>query len=234
LPEVQEHFEHTLHAQEKMWGGDEEGMLENFGPDPGIKIKIVYEGADEGPVLLKERMKRPGHATLFYMWNPSALLKQFNLSRVSLPEYNKAGFLAGLSDYPLDVIDKVTSWTFSSYAPEVDDLFSRFTLDNDAQTEMLADLDNQKSNVRQIACGWMLRNNATWTSWFPKDEFKCDVGTFIILMGREKLCGSCEPGYFSQPEGGTVTACQACAPGMVSFALCWFHAGPRFSHASSH
>ena len=97
LPEVQEHFEHTLHAQDEAWGGDEEGMLENFGLDPGIKI--VYEGADEGPVLLKERMQQ-GKPTLFYFWTPSALLKQFNLSRVSLPEYNKAGFLAGLSDSP--------------------------------------------------------------------------------------------------------------------------------------
>jgi hypothetical protein len=209
---VQEHFEHTLHAQVEAWGGDEEKMLENFGLDPGIKI--VYEGADEGPVLLKERMQQ-GKPTLFYFWTPSALLKQFDLSRVSLPEYSKARFLAGSSDYPMDVLMKVASWNLNKIAANVRSLYSRFTLDNDAQMEMLADLDNQKSNVRQIACGWMLRNNDTWTSWIPEDEFVCPPGEVIVeeLGGREKLCEKCEPGYFS--EGGTVTACEACAPGMA-------------------
>jgi hypothetical protein len=210
LPEVQEHFEHTLHAQDEAWGGDEEGMLENFGLDPGIKI--VYEGADEGPVLLKERMQQ-GKPTLFYFWTPSALLKQFNLSRVSLPEYNKAGFLAGLSDYPMDVITKVASWNLNKIAAKVLSLYSRFILDNDAQMEMLADLDNQKSNVRQIACGWMLRNNATWTSWIPEDEFVCPPGEVIVeeLGGREKNCTGCPKG--TRSPGGTTTACIACAPG---------------------
>ncbi len=219
LPEVQEYFNHTLHAQSIDWGGDEEAMLVNFGLDPGIQI--VYEGADDGPVLLKQSLLQ-GKSVLLYMWTPSALLKQFNLSRISLPEYkNKQLYLDGKSDYPLDVINKAASSSLPSLAPKVYDLYSRFVLDNEIQMNMLADLDDRQSNVRQIACDWMLdpKNNATWRAWIPEEPFTCPAGAIVRTLDGEKQCQNCTAGYFS--PGNIVTACTACAAGTHADLLQW-------------
>jgi hypothetical protein len=150
-----------------------------------------------------------GVPSLFYLWSPHALNAQYILNRIQLPAYSAERFELGLTDYPVDVLEKVGSKRLSRLTPDVAKLYSRFQMDNAAQESMLMQLDGHGLSAVQAVCAWVRNetNTAIWQAWIPNEEFTCSLGQ----IENKSECIECPAG--SGSLGGRQTECELCAAG---------------------
>jgi ABC-type proline/glycine betaine transport system substrate-binding protein len=173
-----------------------------------LRYDVAYLGADRAADAIRARLDA-GLATFFYLWSPHALNSRYSLNRIQLPAYTPALFELGLSDYPMDVLEKVAAKILSEHAPDVAKMYSLFRIDNPAQESMLAAIDSGLSAM-QATCAWIRKeeNAAVWTAWMPVAKLACDPGNYAV---DESSCAPCPAG--SASVGGAVSTCTSCSAG---------------------
>jgi glycine betaine/proline transport system substrate-binding protein len=202
-PEVRRHFSGSFLAFERSWGPNQE-LMTNL----DLRYDIAYLGADRAADAIRARLDA-GLATFVYLWSPHAFNSRYSLNRIQLPPYSPLQFEHGLSDYPMDVLEKVGAKTLSERTPDVAELYTRFFIDNSAQESMLAAMDSGLSAM-QAACTWMRteENAAIWGAWLPVTKLACDPGNYAV---DKSSCASCPAG--SASVGGAVSTCTSCSAG---------------------
>ena len=133
-----------------------------------LDYDVIYMGKGAGAGLVRERLSA-GQPTLFLLWTPHALLKQFRLSRIALPSFQTSKLmLAGQTDYATEILEKVASTKLAAVAPSVKQLYSSFTITNSEQGAMMASMHSGLSAMH-AACHWMKQpdNENTWRAWIP-------------------------------------------------------------------
>jgi hypothetical protein len=185
---------------------------------------------------LREKLNtRPEIPTLFFLWEPHAILKQYKIGRVNLPAYtDQMQFDLGKSDWKRDIVEKLVSPNLFTLAPDVHQLVSRFSLTNAQQQSMMAEVTANGSSVFTAACNWLRANkkpdshptdsNTTdskqptvsnvssvyyWEDNWMTLEFSCDAGQKVV---NGTSCDSCAAGYFSSSKGSS-SVCEGCLPG---------------------
>ena len=113
----------------------------------------------------------------------SMLSAKFQLNRIALPAFkNAALFSGGKTDFPTDTLEKIASKTLNELAPQVYQMYSRFSLENSDQVEMLDETDKLGSTM-MAACAWLTSpdHEEFWKeAWIPKEEFLCPAGQYMI------------------------------------------------------
>jgi hypothetical protein len=215
-PAVQRHFNGTFLAFEKDWGGNEELRMSKL----GLRYDVVYLGAGTAADTIRERLDARV-PTLFYLWSPHPFNKEYSLNRIQLPAYSPALFEQGVSDYPLDVVEKVAAKQLAD-AEAAAQLYSRFQISNFVQETILANIDIGGQSAMGAVCSWMRQeeNVAVWQAWVPLEKLTCDVGHYAV---NGTSCAPCPPG--SASVGGTATACVQCSAGAAppSPPVAWSH-----------
>ena len=163
---------------------------------------------------------------------------RFQLNRVKLPPY--AGdplFKTGSTDFPTDLLLKVTHPDLAKKSKSVFHFYTRFVLNNVQQSEMMKAIKFEGRTPMEAVCGWLRNKNwaEAWKKeWLPTDEFSCPLGQFVVDSGATKRCADCAAGYYSASFDPS-TACDACQPGLYApkakslqcrsceFALCPAH-----------
>ena len=216
LTEVRAWFNNTLFAF-----GTEGLDLETWGPvddlnaNLGLKYNVVRMGSiASGEALLAYRLEL-GLPTLMCLWDPHPMITKYQLARVALPQYSARLYKKGLSDFPADVILKVEAAHFPAYAPRAHLLFTRFAVDNEALTTMMARALDGATHP-QAACAWLKdpESQDSWRHWIPPLDFECAAGERMSSAegdGAARLCELCPAGLFSQ--GGHAAECRPCSPG---------------------
>jgi hypothetical protein len=202
-PAVLQYFNGTFLAFEKDWG-DEELRMSNL----GLLYDVRYLGADTASDLIRARLDAD-LPTFFYLWSPHPLNARYRLNRIQLPAYSTL-FEQGLSDYPIDVLEKVASKQLAVLTPAVAELYARFEIENSAQESIMASIDGEGSSAMEAVCTWMQKdeNAAVWKAWLPVEKPICDDGHYMV---NATSCAPCLPG--SGSIGGTATACARCSAG---------------------
>ncbi len=202
-PEVRRHFNGTFLAFERSWG-DEELRMTNL----DLRYDVAYLGATATADAIRARLDA-GLSAFFYLWSPHALNSRYSLNRIQLPAYTPELFELGLSDYPMDVLEKVAAKILSEYAPDVAKMYSLFRIDNPTQESMLAAIDSGLSAM-QATCAWMQEeeNAAVLEAWIPVAQLACDPGNYAV---DESSCAPCPAG--SASVGGVVSTCTSCSAG---------------------
>jgi hypothetical protein len=195
----------TFIAFEESWG-DVARTFANLGLD----YKIEFLGAGNAVEAIKARMDG-GIGAFFYLWTPHPLNAEYGLNRIQLPTYSVEGYKLGLTDYPVDVLEKVGSKRLADLAPEVAIVYSRFYIDNSDQEAMLMPLDAFGQSLAEAVCGWVHKEGAAaiWQAWLPTENLMCAVGQ----IANGSACEVCPAGAHSL--GGTQTRCEQCAPGTL-------------------
>ena len=122
-----------------------------------------------------------GEPTLFYMWTPHPIGKAHKISRIQLPAFQDSQQLReGKTDYKTDFLVKVASARLEVVAPRVHDLYSRFTLTNDDQENMMLLMYTEGLSAMEAACAWM-KDNRAWRSWIPPSSVL--LGALLPLSG---------------------------------------------------
>ncbi len=203
---VRQYFNCTLLAFEADGWGPNQALITNL----DLRYEVSYLGADAAPDAIRARLDA-GVPALFYLWSPHPFNARFGLNRVQLPAYSPARFQQGLSDYPIDVLEKVASKQLAELIPAVAKLYSRFQIDNSAQESMLATIDGEGSSAREAVCACMRNeeNAAVWKAWLPAAQHTCDAGHYAV---NETSCAPCPPGSASS-SGGVAAACVQCLAG---------------------
>jgi hypothetical protein len=101
-PAVRRYFNGTFLAFEKDWAGNEELRMTTL----GLPYEVLYLGGDAAADAIQQRLDE-GLPALFYLWSPHPFNARYSLNRIQLPAYNPAHFEQGLSDYPVDVLEKL-------------------------------------------------------------------------------------------------------------------------------
>ena len=162
--------------------------------------------SDPSEALLTERLET-GLPTLFYLWTPHQRLTMYNLSRIQLPMYKKIPFENGRADYPSEVLEKVASKKLSALAPRVQQLVTRFSLDNSAQGDMLQKVAEGLSTFQTAcdrrltmatiliqrllttlyaqACDWLKKNEDTWSVWLPEIDQDIHLALLLPMTGTD-------------------------------------------------
>ena len=107
--------------------------------------------SEQSERLLQDRLEA-GLPTLFYLWTPHQLLALYKLTRIQLPTFEKNLFDDGRADYPYEVLEKVAWENLASLAPVVQQLTTRFSLDNSALGSMLGSMETEGLSTFQAAC----------------------------------------------------------------------------------
>ena len=176
-----------------------------------LRYDVAYLGATAAVDAIRARLDA-GLATFFYLWSPHPLNARYGLNRIQLPAYTPELFELGLSDYPIDVLEKVATKTLSEQAPDVAEVYSLFRIDNPTQESMLAAIDSGLSAV-QAACEWMRKeeNAVVWEAFLPVSALSCDPGNYAV---DESSCAPCPAG--SASVGGAVSSCTSCSAGTLA------------------
>ena len=202
-PAVQRYFNSTLLAFTMEWG-DQQRVVSNL----GLAYNVAYLGTEGALNLIRARLA-DSLPVLFYLWSPHPFNAQFNISRVQLPAYRQVLYEQGLSDFPIDVLEKVASRQLAVVAPVVAEFYSNFQIDNSAQESMLAMTD--AGSVMQAACSWMRREESStvWPAWLPAKKLTCSAGNYAA---DNTSCVPCPPG--SGSAGGAGATCVQCSAGV--------------------
>ena len=202
-PEVQRYFNSTLLAFTRDWG-DQQRIMSNL----GLAYNVAYLGAEGAPDAIRARLAA-SLPVLFYLWSPHPFNAQYSISRIQLPLYRQVLYEQGLSDFPIDVLEKVASRQLAVVAPVVAEFYSNFQIDNSAQESMLAMTD--AGSVMQAACSWMRReeSSAVWPAWLPAKKLTCSAGNYAA---DNTSCVPCPPG--SGSAGGAGATCVQCSAGV--------------------
>ena len=202
-PAIRQHFGRFLAFEANGWGPNQE-LMTNL----NLPFGIEYLGASAAEDVIRARLDA-GLPALFYLWSPHAFNARYSLNRIQLPAYSPLQFEHGLSDYPMDVLEKVGAKTLSEHTPDLAELYARFSIDNSAQESMLAAMDSGLSAM-QAACTWMRteENAAIWGAWLPVTKLACDPGNYVV---NESSCAPCPAG--SASFGGSVSTCTSCSAG---------------------
>ncbi len=202
-PAIRQHFGRFLAFEADGWGPNQE-LMTNL----NLPFEIDHLGASAAEDVIRARLDA-GLPALFYLWSPHAFNARYSLNRIQLRAYSPAQFEHGLSDYPMDVLEKVGAKTLSEHTPDVAELYTRFFIDNSAQESMLAAMDSGLSAM-QAACRWMRteENVALWEAWLPVTKLACDPGNYVL---NESSCAPCPAG--SASVGGSVSTCTSCSAG---------------------
>jgi glycine betaine/proline transport system substrate-binding protein len=138
----------------------------------GLNLTIEYASSEANLVAAIESSIATLDPVLLYFWQPHAMFKIHNLTRVLLPPstaecHAKAADGGVDCDYPTDIFCKVLSRAMATDKPDVAVLLSAFRYDGTGQQEeMLANLyTNPSKSVRGVACDWAKANEATWAAW---------------------------------------------------------------------
>jgi hypothetical protein len=216
--DVHRHFNGTLYSvgtygvDSDTWGPQQE-ILNGL----GLEYRVVWMGSsEESETLIKSRLDA-GLPTLFYLWDPHPLIDQYKLSRIQLPRYEGLGpYLEGMTDFPIDVLEKVFSSKLASFAPEVHDFYFRFRIDNAVQRKIMLAVDSQGLTVLQATCAWLRApaNAERWSRWLERDA-TCPIGRYLV---NGTLCKLCPNGAGSL--GGRLTECTQCAAGALLLHAC--------------
>ena len=203
-PAVWRHFNGTFLAFEAAWGPTQE-LMTNL----GLRYAVANLGADAAPQVIRARLDA-SIPSFFYLWSPHPYNTRYALNRIQLPEYSAARYKVGLSDFPIEMLEKVGAKTLSKFAPAVAGLYSRFRIGSDAQESMLTMIDAQGWSAMQAVCLWMRDedNEAIWKAWIPAEQHTCDAGQYAV---DDTNCAPCPAG--SGSVGGAGAACVQCSAG---------------------
>jgi ABC-type proline/glycine betaine transport system substrate-binding protein len=220
-------FNHTLVAFMESWGAPSK-MLSAL----ALPYFVDYRGASDTEAYIAQKLE-DDEPLLFFLWDPHHLLYKFSLNRVQFPVIpgvvpvgscrapwimlcpwaqaytTEERYTQGLSDYPSDVLVKLSSKNLKTVAPTVNTLLLRFTITNAEQSFMMSSVANDRLQLFAATCAWLKSYPDRWRDWVPQEAFSCEAGHFVVEDGR---CEACKPGMFSQP--GTSRACTACLPGL--------------------
>jgi ABC-type proline/glycine betaine transport system substrate-binding protein len=174
-----------------------------------LRYNVAYLGADAAPLAIQARLDA-GLPAFFYLWSPHALNARYALNRIQLPQYSPARYEAALSDFPVDVLEKVAAKSLVELEPAVAELYSKFVVDTNVQESILSAVDADGLSAMQAACAWMQKeeNVAVWEAWLPAEKLTCEVGNYAV---NATSCTPCPPG--SASTGGAATACAQCSAG---------------------
>jgi ABC-type proline/glycine betaine transport system substrate-binding protein len=115
-------------------------LMKNLGID--FELNCMGPLAD---TIIAERLAA-GISSVFFLWEPHPLHKQYVLNRIQLPTYAQAKFDQGLSDYPTDILVKTASATLPKLAPKVWQMLQRFMID---RCELLAPAPERQARKRR-------------------------------------------------------------------------------------
>ena len=104
-PDVLRHFNGTFLAFVRDWGD-----LELFMSNLELPYKVAFLGAGAAPDAIRARLDA-GIPAFFYLWSPHGFNARYGLNRIQLPAYSAERFELGLTDYPVDVLEKVGVFT---------------------------------------------------------------------------------------------------------------------------
>jgi hypothetical protein len=213
---VRDHFDGTFRAFGNGKPGDQWGPQAEIMRNLNLSYAIDWMG-DQAESKLGERLSK-GLSTFFYLWDPHSFLSMYPLNRIALPTYkDKAMFSRNMTDFPPDILEKVASRDLEKFAPKVFQMYSRFSLENNDQIEMLDNTEKLGSTML-AACAWLRSPDhiTAWKyGWIPAEEFTCAPGKYMSDgVGGEPRCDPCPQGSFG--TGGRSTACSSCAPGVCA------------------
>ena len=215
-PEVEHAFNMTWYGLTPDWGPNE-ALFKNL----GLGYRIIWGGDEAAATTLYKSMLNGGQSVVFYLWSPHAMLAQYRLSRIQLPEYSSHGFHEGKTDYPPDVLDKVASKTLAKLAPQVYQLYSRFNVEATDQQEIMSTVATSNLTMMQAVCKWLESpiNKGKLRSWIPEEQFTCKAGQYTSSDNHfhQKRCEPCRAGSYS--SSGVTTECTICSAGPVAPSL---------------
>ncbi len=145
-PELRSYFNNTFWS----YGEPGEDCYSGWGPNVELmkNLGIDFELNCMGPLadtIIAERLAA-GIPSVFFLWEPHPLHKQYVLNRIQLPTYAQAKFDQGLSDYPTDILVKTASATLPKLAPKVWQMLQRFMID---RCELLAPAPERQARKRR-------------------------------------------------------------------------------------
>ena len=212
---VRDNFDGTFHAFGSGKQGDGWGAQAEIMHNLNLSYAIDWMG-DRAESVLRERLSK-GLSTFFYLWDPHSFLSMYPLNRITLPTYkNKAMFSQNMTDFPPDILEKVASRHLAKLAPKVFQMYSRFSLENNDQVEMLDNTEKLGSTML-AACAWLQNpgHTSAWQNgWLPAEEFTCPAGRYLSDAVGGEHCYPCPQG--SHGTGGRSTTCSSCAPGVCA------------------
>lgn len=137
----------------------------------GLNLEVVSAGSEKDLLAAVDSAYKQDQPILFYFYEPHAIFAKYDLVQVSLPEYtsecyaNPQGGSVNCA-YPVDELLKIFSVSLAHRAPDVHQLLKAFNYDNQAQVEMLANLESGKT-VEQAAADWIETHPEVWQKWLP-------------------------------------------------------------------
>lgn len=115
-----------------------------------------------------------GDAWIGYLWMPSWVAAQLDLTMVEEPEYTDDCWDQIMSGeeacaFPNVRVNVVANPRFAAAAPEVIEFLENYESTMDETSEVLLYMVDTDSTAEEAAIWWLQENEETWTSWVPDD-----------------------------------------------------------------
>ncbi len=157
----------------------------------GLEKNYVIFEPGSGTALKTEALAsyKKGEPILFYYWEPTALMGNYDFTRLK----EKTPFSDDLwtegngynCDFPAPVVIKVMNKEFADNNPWLVDFIKKYETTLDLNNIMLAEMTNNELSAQEAAL-WFLRNyKEVWHKWIPDDRQEV-IGKVEDALSKEK------------------------------------------------
>lgn len=151
------------------WVTYEADIIENLKLD----FQIVQAGSEEAILSSLDAAYNRQDPILFYFWTPHSIHAKYDLTRVTLPEYNEACYAKAESggvdcDYPSDNLFKIFWPGLKESAPDAYALLKNMNYTTEDQISMIAAVELDGKSPQDAARAWLDAHEDTWKAWLPK------------------------------------------------------------------
>jgi glycine betaine/proline transport system substrate-binding protein len=163
---------------------------DNLIPEIGLEeagIEVFNHGSGETLSSSMASAVENGQPWFGYYWGPTVPLGKYNMTRVSLGEYNAEIHennqnpdteSAGVSDFPAAPILTAVTTDFQEREPAVAEMLSHLSFDVDTMSSVLAWKDANSASGQEAAVYYLTNNTEVWSEWL-NDEAREKLAAVI-------------------------------------------------------
>ncbi len=155
-------------------GGDPDWIDQKHGvlavKNLGLNFDVDFTGSEAAEVAALTVAYEAHESFLAFFWTPHWILGIYDLYRVALPPYSEDCYAVEAQiacDFPEDRLLKIFWPGLAEYAPDAYQFLKRFTLTNNDQIQMMAQVQADHATVDQVVQQWIEENQAVWQAWLP-------------------------------------------------------------------
>eukprot|EP01126_Amoeba_proteus_P008248 TRINITY_DN13032_c0_g1_i2.p1 TRINITY_DN13032_c0_g1~~TRINITY_DN13032_c0_g1_i2.p1 ORF type:complete len:459 (-),score=86.71 TRINITY_DN13032_c0_g1_i2:373-1749(-) len=173
-------FGNTFYSGDPTWVEFDSEIIQTYGYC--LNSSIHFLGSEEALVEFIVESYTNSQPILFYFWSPHGLLYQIPLVRINLPK------LVERTQYPPDILLKVSWSGLRQYSPSAGFLVDTFTYTTNDQISMLGAHLFLNKTVEEAACEWVQNHSLIWKNWIlpmlDKPEYVSfdEVSGIVILV----------------------------------------------------